>query len=94
MILSVSVSVSIEEKNQCVDGLFLLTRSHTHTDFLRRGGDSNPRYTFGVRQFSKLLVSATHPPLLKLKIPESIRGVKGNKKRGRAAKLMRFRVRR
>jgi hypothetical protein len=28
----------------------------------RRGGDSNPRYK-NVRQFSKLLVSATHPPL-------------------------------
>src|SRR5690606_1108034 len=30
---------------------------------LRREGDSNPRYTKRVRQFSKLLVSATHPPL-------------------------------
>jgi hypothetical protein len=30
---------------------------------MRRGRDSNPRYAFGVRQFSKLLVSATHPPL-------------------------------
>gem|GEM_PF-4909045 len=29
----------------------------------RRGGDSNPRYPDRVRQFSKLLVSATHPPL-------------------------------
>ena len=31
--------------------------------FLRRRGDSNPRYPNRVRQFSKLLVSATHPPL-------------------------------
>ena len=30
---------------------------------LRRRGDSNPRYPNRVRQFSKLLVSATHPPL-------------------------------
>ena len=30
---------------------------------LRREGDSNPRYPYEVRQFSKLLVSATHPPL-------------------------------
>ena len=29
----------------------------------RREGDSNPRYSFPVRQFSKLVVSATHPPL-------------------------------
>ena len=29
----------------------------------RRRGDSNPRYPNRVRQFSKLLVSATHPPL-------------------------------
>ncbi len=31
--------------------------------FWRRRGDSNPRYPNRVRQFSKLLVSATHPPL-------------------------------
>jgi hypothetical protein len=30
---------------------------------MRREGDSNPRYPFRVRQFSKLLVSATHPSL-------------------------------
>ncbi len=29
----------------------------------RRKGDSNPRYPNRVRQFSKLLVSATHPSL-------------------------------
>ena len=32
--------------------------------FSRREGDSNPRYSNPVRQFSKLLVSATHPSLL------------------------------
>ena len=32
----------------------------------RRRRDSNPRYTFGVRAFSKRLVSATHPPLRRL----------------------------
>ena len=31
----------------------------------RKEGDSNPRYPLGVRQFSKLLVSATHPSFLK-----------------------------
>ena len=31
--------------------------------YLRREGDSNPRYPNRVRQFSKLVVSATHPPL-------------------------------
>ena len=31
--------------------------------FKRRKGDSNPRYPNRVRQFSKLLVSATHPSL-------------------------------
>ena len=31
---------------------------------LRREGDSNPRYSNPVRQFSKLVVSATHPSLL------------------------------
>ena len=30
---------------------------------LRRGRDSNPRYPLGVRQFSKLLLSATQAPL-------------------------------
>ncbi len=30
----------------------------------RREGDSNPRYPNRIRQFSKLLVSATHPSLL------------------------------
>ena len=30
---------------------------------VRREGDSNPRYPLEVRQFSKLLVSATHPSL-------------------------------
>ena len=44
------------------------TTLHPDMFFLRRGGDSNPRYTFDVRQFSKLLVSATHPPLLKEKV--------------------------
>ncbi len=29
----------------------------------RRGRDSNPWYRYPVRQFSKLVVSATHPPL-------------------------------
>ena len=39
-------------------------RRHTDVSFLwRRRGDSNPRYPNRVRQFSKLLVSATHPPL-------------------------------
>ena len=33
-------------------------------DFLRKLGDSNPRYDKLVRQFSKLLVSATHPNFL------------------------------
>ncbi len=31
--------------------------------YMRRGRDSNSWYTNRVRQFSKLLVSATHPPL-------------------------------
>ena len=31
--------------------------------YQRRKGDSNPRYPNRVRQFSKLLVSATHPSL-------------------------------
>ena len=30
----------------------------------RRDGDSNPGYPLGVRQFSKLLLSATQAPLL------------------------------
>ena len=34
--------------------------------FLRRVGDSNPRYSNPVRQFSKLVVSATHPTLRSL----------------------------
>ncbi len=29
----------------------------------RRGGDSNPRYPFEVRRFSKALLSTTQPPL-------------------------------
>ena len=32
---------------------------------LRKVGDSNPRYGKPVRQFSKLVVSATHPTFLK-----------------------------
>lgn len=32
----------------------------------RRERDSNSRYAFDVRQFSKLLVSATHPSLQRL----------------------------
>ena len=31
---------------------------------LRKEGDSNPRYPNRVRQFSKLVVSATHPSFL------------------------------
>ena len=40
-------------------------RTTLHPEFLlwRRKGDSNPRYPNRVRQFSKLLVSATHPSL-------------------------------
>ena len=37
------------------------------TDFCfleRKEGDSNPRYPNRVRQFSKLVVSATHPSFL------------------------------
>lgn len=34
---------------------------------MRRERDSNPRYPLEVRQFSKLLVSATHPSLLRWK---------------------------
>ena len=33
----------------------------------RRDGDSNPGYPLGVRQFSKLLLSATQAPLQKKK---------------------------
>ena len=32
--------------------------------YLRKEGDSNPRYPNRVRQFSKLVVSATHPSFL------------------------------
>ena len=32
--------------------------------FSRKEGDSNPRYPNRVRQFSKLVVSATHPSFL------------------------------
>ncbi len=46
---------------------FVLVRKKTPHGRLsllwRRRGDSNPRYPNRVRQFSKLLVSATHPPL-------------------------------
>ena len=40
-------------------------RTTLHPEFFlwRRKGDSNPRYPNRVRQFSKLLVSATHPSL-------------------------------
>ena len=39
------------------------TTLHPEFFFWRRKGDSNPRYPNRVRQFSKLLVSATHPSL-------------------------------
>lgn len=35
---------------------------------MRKLGDSNPRYEKFVRQFSKLLVSATHPNFLLLMV--------------------------
>ena len=43
--------------------LLLLKKTPLGASFWRRRGDSNPRYPNRVRQFSKLLVSATHPPL-------------------------------
>ncbi len=47
------------QKNSCV-----LRRSYIFFSLLRKEGDSNPRYPNRVRQFSKLVVSATHPSFL------------------------------
>ena len=43
----------------------LFDKQEFRTYFQRRGRDSNSWYGKPVRQFSKLVVSATHPPLLK-----------------------------
>ena len=44
---------------------------HFSDDSLRKVGDSNPRYGKPARQFSKLVVSATHPTFLLNSVSES-----------------------
>ena len=46
---------NVHKKRRCRNDIFL------PNIFLRKEGDSNPRYPNRVRQFSKLVVSATHP---------------------------------
>ena len=57
--LTINLSMPLYKKNSCV-----LRRSYIFFSLLRKEGDSNPRYPNRVRQFSKLVVSATHPSFL------------------------------